>query len=369
MIIKNGRVFQEDGSFVKKDLYIREKQFVAAKEEVTDTEVLDAKGLLVLPGLVDIHSHGAAGHDFSDGDTKGLREILRYEKAHGITSYCPTSMTLPKEELLQIFGTIKEIQNTPEAEILAGVNMEGPFIDPAKKGAQAEENIAAPDAAFFRECNAASGGNIRLVTLAPNMPGSLEFIREVSKEVMVSIGHTTADYETALAAMQAGAHHVTHLYNAMPPFAHRNPGVIGAAFDDPACRMELICDGYHIHGSVVRATFSMMGSERMILISDSMMATGMPNGTYSLGGQKVWMKDGKATLTDGETIAGSATNLYDCMRKAVSFGIPLADAIFAATRNPAESIGIYDTVGSITPGKKAHVLLADENLQLKQVIM
>jgi N-acetylglucosamine 6-phosphate deacetylase len=186
---------------------------------------------------------------------------------------------------------------------------------------------------------------------------------------MVSIGHTTADYDTALAAMKAGAHHVTHLYNAMPPFAHRNPGVIGAAFDDPKCRMELICDGYHIHGAVVRATFSMMGSERMVLISDSMMATGMPNGTYSLGGQAVWMKDGKATLTDGETIAGSATNLYDCMRKAVSFDIPLTDAIFAATRNPAQSIGIYDEVGSIAPGKKAHVLLVDDELNLKQVIM
>lgn len=369
MIIKNGRVFQEDGTFAEKDLYIEGKRFVSTKEEVIDQEVIDAKGMMVLPGLVDVHSHGAAGHDFSDGDVEGLKEILRYEKAHGITSYCPTSMTLPKDDLLKIFGTIEAIKDEPEAEVIAGVNMEGPFIDPIKKGAQAEENIVAPNAEFFRACNAASGGKIRLVTLAPNMPGSLEFIKEVSDEVMVSIGHTTADYDTALAAMKAGAHHVTHLYNAMLPFAHRNPGVIGAAFDDPECRMELICDGYHIHGAVVRATFSMMGSERMVLISDSMMATGMPNGTYSLGGQAVWMKDGKATLTDGETIAGSATNLYDCMRKAVSFDIPLADAIFAATRNPAQSIGIYDEVGSIAPGKKAHVLLVDDELNLKQVIM
>ena len=343
MIIKNGRVFQEDGTFAEKDLYIEGKRFVSTKEEVIDQEVIDAKGMMVLPGLVDVHSHGAAGHDFSDGDVEGLKEILRYEKAHGITSYCPTSMTLPKDDLLKIFGTIEAIKDEPEAEVIAGVNMEGPFIDPIKKGAQAEENIVAPNAEFFRACNAASGGKIRLVTLAPNMPGSLEFIKEVSDEVMVSIGHTTADYDTALAAMKAGAHHVTH--------------------------MELICDGYHIHGAVVRATFSMMGSERMVLISDSMMATGMPNGTYSLGGQAVWMKDGKATLTDGETIAGSATNLYDCMRKAVSFDIPLADAIFAATRNPAQSIGIYDEVGSIAPGKKAHVLLVDDELNLKQVIM
>ena len=163
MIIKNGRVFQEDGTFTEKDLYIEGKRFVSTKEEVTDQEVIDAKGMMVLPGLVDVHSHGAAGHDFSDGDVEGLKEILRYEKAHGITSYCPTSMTLPKDDLLKIFGTIEAIKDEPEAEVIAGVNMEGPFIDPVKKGAQAEENIVAPDAEFFRACNAASGGKIRLV--------------------------------------------------------------------------------------------------------------------------------------------------------------------------------------------------------------
>lgn len=369
MIVKNGLVFREDGTFRKEDVYVEGKIIVSSADEVTDGEVIDAKGMLVLPGLVDVHSHGACGHDFSDADANGLLKILAYEKEHGITSYCPTSMTLPKEELLKIFATVEEIQGEPEAEVIAGVNMEGPFIDPAKKGAQAEDNIARPDAEFFRSCNRACGGRIRLVTLAPNMPGAMDFVREVSGEVMVSIGHTTADYDTALEAMRAGAHHVTHLYNAMPPFAHRDPGVIGAAFDDPDCMMELICDGYHIHGAVVRATFSMMGSERVILISDSTMATGMKNGLYSLGGQPVWMTDGKATLEDRKTIAGSATNLYDCMRKAVSFGIPRADAIFAATRNPAKSIGIYDRVGSITPGKKAHLLLADEDLNLKRVIM
>ena len=155
MIIKNGRVFQEDGTFAEKDLYIEGKRFVSTKEEVTDQEVIDAKGMMVLPGLVDVHSHGAAGHDFSDGDVEGLKAILRYEKEHGITSYCPTSMTLPKDDLLKIFGTIEEIKDEPEAEVIAGVNMEGPFIDPVKKGAQAEENIVAPNAEFFRECNAA----------------------------------------------------------------------------------------------------------------------------------------------------------------------------------------------------------------------
>ena len=195
----------------------------------------------------------------------------------------------------------------------------------------------------------------------------MEFIDEVKNETCVSLGHTAADYETSLAAMKRGAHHVTHLYNAMQPFGHRDPGLIGAAFDDPECMVELISDGIHIHPSVVRATFKMFGPERVVLISDSMRATGMENGTYELGGQEVTVKDGKATLANG-TIAGSATNLYDCMCKAISFGIPVEEAVFAATRNPARSIGIYDEVGSLSVGKEADILLVNKNMELVKVL-
>lgn len=160
---------------------------------------------------------------------------------------------------------------------------------------------------------------------------------------------------------------MTHLYNAMKPLAHREPGLIGAAVDDPQCMVELICDGYHIHPSVVRTTFRMFGAERVVLISDSMRAAGMENGTYELGGQEVTVKDRKAILADG-TLAGSATNLFDCMRKAIEFGVPKDQAIFAATRNPAVSIGIYDRVGSVTVGKEADLLLVTEDMELKRVI-
>ena len=208
---------------------------------------------------------------------------------------------------------------------------------------------------------------VKLVTLAPNTEGAMDFIDEVHEEVCISLGHTAADYGTAAEAMRRGAHHVTHLYNAMQPLGHRDPGLIGAASDDPLCMVELISDGLHIHPSVVRATFRMFGNERVILISDSMMATGMANGQYELGGQAVTVKDRKATLADG-TIAGSATNLYDCMCKAVSFGVPMADAVFAATRNPAKSIGIYEEVGSVTPGKEADLLLVTPELKLIKVL-
>lgn len=366
MIIKGGKVFQEDGSFLEQAIYINDHRLVDKAEYQDDGEVIDAEGLLVLPGLVDIHSHGAVGEDFSDGNPEGLKKILQYEKRCGITSYCPTSMTFPKERLRQIFASIKGAQ-TEDGATVVGINMEGPFLDPAKKGAHVEKWIAAPDVAFVRELNQDADGLVRLVTLAPNMDGAEEFIKEMHEEVCISLGHTAADYDCASRAMKLGAHHVTHLYNAMQPFGHRAPGLIGAAMDDPECMVELICDGYHIHPSAIRAAFRMFGPERVILISDSMRATGMENGTYELGGQEVTVKDRKAVLKDG-TLAGSATNLYGCMCKAVEFGIPLEQAIMAATANPARSIGIFDRVGSIRIGKQADLLLVSENLELKRVI-
>ena len=366
MIIKGGKVFQEDGSFLEQAIYINDHRLVDKAEYQDDGEVIDAEGLLVLPGLVDIHSHGAAGEDFSDGNPEGLKKILQYEKRCGITSYCPTSMTFPKERLRQIFASIKGAQ-TEEGAKVVGINMEGPFLDPVKKGAHVEEWIAAPDVAFVRELNQDADGLVRLVTLAPTMDGADEFIKEMHGEVCISLGHTAADYDCASRAMKLGAHHVTHLYNAMQPFGHRAPGLIGAAMDDPECMVELICDGYHIHPSAIRAAFRMFGPERVILISDSMRATGMENGTYELGGQEVTVKNRKAVLKDG-TLAGSATNLYGCMCKAVEFGIPLEQAIMAATANPARSIGIFDRVGSIRIGKQADLLLVSENLELKRVI-
>lgn len=366
MIIKGGKVFQEDGSFLEQAIYINDHRLVDKAEYQDDGEIIDAEGLLVLPGLVDIHSHGAAGEDFSDGNPEGFKKILQYEKRCGITSYCPTSMTFPKERLRQIFASIKGAQ-TEDGATVVGINMEGPFLDPAKKGAHVEKWIAAPDVAFVRELNQDADGLVRLVTVAPNMDGAEEFIKEMHEEVCISLGHTAADYDCASRAMKLGAHHVTHLYNAMQPFGHRAPGLIGAAMDDPECMVELICDGYHIHPSAIRAAFRMFGPERVILISDSMRATGMENGTYELGGQEVTVKDRKAVLKDG-TLAGSATNLYGCMCKAVEFGIPLEQAIMAATANPARSIGIFDRVGSIRIGKQADLLLVSENLELKRVI-
>lgn len=366
MIIKNGMVFGENQKFEQRDLYIENGRIVAGEEQVTDTDVVDASDLYVIPGLIDIHSHGAVGCDFSDANIEGLRKILAYEMSCGVTSYCPTSMTLPKEKLLEIFASVKDIAGQEDMAEIAGINMEGPFLDKKKKGAHVEEYICEPDRSFFRKCMEKSGNRIRLVTIAPNMPGALEFIRECKDEVTISLGHTAADYNTAKSALEAGARHVTHLYNAMELFSHRAPGLIGAAAECADCRVELICDGIHVHESVVRATFALFPN-RVVLISDSMRAAGMPDGSYELGGQQVQVQNGKATLMDG-TIAGSAANLFACMRKAVSFGISLEKAVAAATIHPAKSIGIADEVGSLTVEKKADVLLINKDLELIRVI-
>lgn len=366
MIIKNGMVFQENKTFVKQDLYIEKGRIAENPYHLTDTVEIDAADLYVLPGLIDIHSHGAVGHDFSDGNPEGLREILRYEYSHGITSYCPTSMTVEKDKLLEIFHGMKDWQNSEGMSHVVGLNMEGPFLDASKKGAHREECIFPPDVDFFRECNSACGNLIRLVTLAPNIKGAMAFIRELKEETVISLGHSAADYETSREALDAGACHITHLYNAMNPLKHRAPGLIGAAAEHENCIAELICDGIHVHESMVRAAFKLFPG-RISLISDSMRATGMENGVYDLGGQQVTVEGRLATLSDG-TIAGSASNLFDCMRNAVSFGIPLEEAVAATTMIPAKSIGIYDETGSFTPGKRADVILVDKELKLVKVL-
>ena len=268
---------------------------------------------------------------------------------------------------MRIFASATEVEQDDSCARIVGLNMEGPFLDPAKKGAHVEEYIRKPDIRFFRECQEASGGMIKVVTVAPNMEGAEAFIEALKDDVVISIGHTGADYDCAAKAMKKGAHHVTHLYNAMNPLGHRAPGVIAAAADDPLCMAEMIGDGIHIHPAVVRNTFRMFGEERIVLISDSMMAAGMENGVYELGGQKVIMNNRKAVLEDG-TIAGSATNLYECMQCVIAMGVPEHTAIFAATRNPAKSIGIYGEVGSLVPGKRADMVLADEKLNIVRVI-
>ncbi|MGM9618865.1 MAG: N-acetylglucosamine-6-phosphate deacetylase [Oscillospiraceae bacterium] len=364
MRITNGRVFDPAAGFVARDVCFDGEQIAA---ESRGGEVYDASGCYVIPGLTDIHFHGCKGHDLSDGDAEGLAVMAEYELSRGVTQICPAGMTLLEEDLLRVCRNAAAHRRAgkPGAE-LCGVHLEGPFLSMAKKGAQNGAWLHAPDVAMYRRLAEAAEGLVKIVSLAPEEPGAMDFIRELGEEVVISLAHTTANYDTAAEALRLGARHVTHLFNAMPPFAHRDPGVVGAALDDPKTRVELICDGVHIHPAVVRAVFRMFGYERVVLISDTMRAAGMPDGEYTLGGQAVTVRGKLATLADG-TIAGSATDLMGCLQTAVSFGIPLAQAVTAAAVNPAKDIGIFDRVGSLDVGKQANAVILDEDLRIRDV--
>ena len=369
MRIIGGQVFDLKEGFVERDVCTNGALISSVSG---DEQILSADGCYVIPGLVDVHFHGCIGEDFSDATPEGLQRIADYELSQGVTYICPAGMTLPEEQLVKICenAAAHRRKNTGGAE-LVGVHLEGPFLSMAKKGAQNADYLHAPDIAMLRRLQASAEGCVRLVTAAPEEAGALEFIRAaVEAGIAVSIGHTVADYDTAKAAFAVGADHVTHLYNGMPPMHHRAPGVIGAAFDSPGVMAELICDGVHIHGAMVRMAFRLFGAERMILISDSLRAAGMPDGRYPFGGQEIEVHGNRATIAGHpETLAGSVTSLMGCLRQAAAFGIPFADAVRAASYNPAKSIKIDDRAGSLEEGKEASIVLLDrKTLAVRKII-
>lgn len=373
MIIKNVKVYTESMEFVSKEIAIRDGRFAEVKDADPMEEVLDGEGCYAIPGLIDLHFHGCKGYDFCDGTKEAIARIAEYEASVGVTAIAPATMTLPVnelEEILAVAAAYKEEAKDSAGADLIGVNMEGPFISEEKKGAQDARNIISCNEDICRRFLQASGGLVKFVGIAPERSeNTKDFILKMKDQVHISLAHTNADYDTAMEAFKAGADHAVHLYNAMPAFTHRNPGVVGAVSDSAHVNAEMICDGVHIHPSVVRATFKMLGADRIILISDSMRATGMPDGRYTLGGLEVDVTGNRATLASNGALAGSATNLMDCMRTAVlKMGIPLETAVACATRNPARCLGVYGEYGSITPGKRGNAVLLDRELKVKAVI-
>ena len=371
MFYKNARIFGSDFRFHTGAFEVKDGLFGAVLPEAVPADAIDLKGATVIPGLIEVHSHGNSGADFSDGDYEGLKAMARFYASCGVTSFAPASMTLPYEVLAKAFATGKKLkEEAPEgcARIM-GIQMEGPYFSYKKRGAQNPDYLKEPDFEGFKALYEGCDGLVRIVDIAPELPGAAEFVEKAKELCTVSIAHTDSDYDHAKAAIDAGVTHLTHLYNAMPGINHRNPGVIPAAVENKNVRAEIICDGLHIHPAAVRMAFSMFGGARMIIVSDSGRCAGQPDGTtFELGGQMATLTDGVARLADG-TIACSATNMYQCLLNCISWGIPEEDVIRACTYNPACALGAQDKVGSIEPGKLADFVICNADYSNRRVFI
>lgn len=347
MILKNLNL-----NGVLSDITVENGKITAIAPASDATEGHSYDGMTVIPGLVDIHTHGCAGYDTMDAH---FEEISDYLAQNGTTSFLPTTMTMDYESIRRVTVASRDVSG---AQIL-GFHMEGPYIAEKYKGAQNGKFIKAPDLEEFR-----SLPDMKMVTIAPELEHSMEFIKECG--AVVSLGHTAADYDTCIQAIDAGAQCLTHTFNAMPGIHHRNPGPIGAAVQKNI-HVQAITDGLHLHPSVVLMLYKMFGPERMVIISDSMRATGLCDGVYEFGGQPIEVKNSVARTMDG-AIAGSTSTLFTCMKRAVEFGVPFADAVTMATRTPADLIGATNK-GRIEVGADADLLILDEAMNLAHVMI
>ena len=380
MIIKNAKVFLPDCRFARADIRIRDGRIAGIEEYTPDAgeagickadeveEILDGSGCLAIPGLIDLHFHGCLGYDIGDATEEAFREIALYEASVGVTAMAPATLTQPVPELDRILTGAAAYARHPaeDGADLVGINMEGPFISREKKGAQDEANLLPCSAELAKRFVEESEGLVRVIGLAPEVNPAFEaYIRSVRDFVHVSLAHSNCDYETAMRAIAAGADHAVHLFNAMPEFLHRSPGIIGAVADSPRVYAELITDGIHVHPSVVRAAFRLVGEGHLVLISDSLRATGMEDGDYTIGDLSFHKEGKRCTMARDGAIAGSVTNLTDCMRTAVrDMNIPLEQAVAAATVNPARCLGIEAEYGELSPGRRADIVLLEDTPEL-----
>ncbi len=371
MFYKNARIFASDFRFHMGAFEVVEGVFGEVLPENVPADAIDLQGATVIPGLVDVHSHGNSGADFSDGDYEGLKKMAAYYAACGVTSFAPASMTLPYDVLAKAFATAKQlVEEAPEGHArLMGIQMEGPYFSYKKRGAQNADYLKEPDFEGFRKLYEDCGGLVRIVDIAPELPGAAEFVAKAKELCTVSIAHTDSDYDHAKAAVDAGVTHLTHLYNAMPGVHHRNPGVIPAAVENPNVQAELICDGYHIHPASVRLAFTMF-KDRMVLVSDSGRCAGQAEGyQFDLGGQMAEIRGGVAKLVGSDTIACSAANLWQCLTNVISWGISEEEAVRAASYNPAKALGAEAKIGSIETGKLADFIICNADYTAKRVFL
>ena len=369
--IKGAKIIMPDAIVEGKALLFDEKVrgIVCENDIPKDAEIIEANGLYAAPGLVDVHIHGYLGEDASDGSSEGLRKMAEGVMKNGVTTFLPTTMTVSMEEIekaLDIARSLKEESKTWKGAYIAGVNSEGPFINASKKGAQAAEHIKTPDADWILK----NKDIIKVCTIAPETEGGYEAIKKITEnsDVKVSIGHTDATFEEAIKAIECGATQITHLFNAQTALHHRKPGVVGAALASDKAYAELIADTFHVNPGLYNVVYKCK-KDKLILITDCTRAGGMPDGEYSLGGQKTIVKGIQCLLEDG-TIAGSVLRLNDAVKNFKNnTDIPLNEIVAAASLNPAKAIGMGDTKGSLEVGKDADIIITDMNFDIQKTII
>ena len=369
--IINGRIVTPESVVEGKVLVYDEKIQGIVETAPAGAEVIDAQGGYVIPGLVDMHIHGYLGEDASDGSYEGLKIMAEGVAKNGVTSFLPTTMTVSYDELRKAFSLIRKgMEESRSADwkgaAIVGANAEGPFINISKKGAQAGEHVRVGDPAFLKEFVDV----IRVFTIAPEVEGNMDCIREMAKDtdVLISMGHTAANFDQAQAAIEAGVRHVTHLFNAQTGLLHRDPGVVGAALLDSRVSTELIADTFHIHKGLFQLVANVKG-DKLVLITDCTRAGGLEDGEYTLGGQPIFVKGIECRLADG-TIAGSVLKLNEAVRNVLAnTDLPVNKVVNMASLTPATRIGLGDTKGSLEAGKDADIAIVDEAFNVQRTIL
>jgi len=368
MILANAKVCDDNFCLIDADIEIDGDVISKISPKMSGkTDRLDLAGCIILPGLIDLHIHGCAGGDTCDGTEQALRTMSSYLASQGVTSFCPTTMTVSNDSLMKILKNVRDFMGSdaPGARAV-GVHMEGPYISPLKSGVQKSDHVHSPDWPEFQDIVRAFPDLIKIVDIAPETSGAMEFIEQAKKLCVVSMSHSAADYDIAMLSFEKGITHVTHLFNAMNGIHHRSPGAAGAVLDNDSVMAEIICDGVHLHPAVIRIACRMLGEDRSILVSDSMRAAGLPDGSYELGGQWIQVRDGR-TYFENAQIAGSTTNLYQEAKNLLRYGIPWRQVIKSASINPAKQLGMDTRTGSITPGKLADLLILDQHMEIRSV--